>query len=712
MKKRVWVILVVLCLALALVLSMAACNGVVDKLKDIAGNDTTDDSGKTSTGDKSGTDGSAGFEDESAAAVSALESMRQGNGYLIRYNVSEMENSEATTVAVGAKGNVYYVASGTHEYYYDVSGTDSIVYYDRVNAESAWEKNEMRYGAAYTREDALENMHAFIGTHSVWMTYYSSFVSSMRDATKSTATVVGRTCDKYYFSAAALIGEGLKTVRANYSCYVDKATSVCLKWEYSATVDGETETWMMECTEFNTNPTFVLPTVGGTNGGDDNGQGSQGGSEGQGGQGGSEGQGSQGGSEQGQDTTETILTYYPNVADASLVDGLLRGGFRATYVIGASVDANGNVDSTGALSEYTFAAKGDLYYIVSNGSQAYFDFGQSAEYYVDYRLRDGSWTKSNVYYGEDTFYTSAEQAKTDLRGTIGIYMTLGNESAVNGFAKSRTTYMDRSVDRFTKSAVSGGASETYDIRIDVRTGASIFFYYSIAGYGTVSRIATEYVVGYDVVLPTVQENTAVTIADLHDPDQIDVFASIREKAFDGGISITLCKYYDGSKVTYQLDWLGDSIQYVQTEETLGTYDTVYYYHYLIDLANPTVNVFQFVNFETGYEDEFGSSWWLETYDADEYNYAQMEELFYVLSNYSAHAYTPSGYERKVDNYTYDQPRTVDQYNIEGDVLVIDVDTDALLYLKYDGDEQAYIECEEIRYNPTNVDIAFPTPVRE
>ena len=258
MKKNVLLLVVVLSLVVALVVSMTAC-GLTDTLKDLAAQNAED--GDDNTGDNGSGSAQAEFDYESSAAVAALESMRQDKGYLIRYNISATEDSESNTVSIGAKGDIYYVASGDSEYYYDASGEDAIVYYTKDSAEADWTKSSMEFSEYFTREDAIESMEAVIQIHSGWLTYYQGFISSMDGATKTTATVAGRSCDKYTFSAAALTGKGLSTARATYECYVDKSTSICLKWTQTLTAEGRTESWSMECVAFSTNPDLTLPTV-------------------------------------------------------------------------------------------------------------------------------------------------------------------------------------------------------------------------------------------------------------------------------------------------------------------------------------------------------------------------------------------------------------------------------------------------------------------
>ena len=722
MKKKVFLLLVALCLVAALVVAMAACG------EKINGNNNGNDNGNNGNNGNQ-VNGGDSFDYQAAAVNAQLEAMRQGNGYLLKYNVSATGENEASTIAIGAKGDIYYLADDDQEYYYDVSNADHMDWYEKNGAAASWEKTTTNYSEFYTRQQAIDAMQAFVGTYSLWMTYYKDFESSMGDVVKYSATVAGRECDDFTFSAAALTGEGLNTVRATYSCYVDKATSICLKWEYSATVNGKTETWTMECTTFDTNPNLTLPTVSADNthnyGGDDQGNTNQGGDNGnqgktnQGGdtnQGGENGNTNQGGDNgnTGDGSTVSIADDYPNANSTAIVDALIRNGFRVTYAIGAEVDANGDLYKASVQDTYTFAAKSEKYYIISGDSEAYFDFGESDEYYMIYSKEDGQWTKTKMVYGDNAYYTDAAEAKKDMRALINNYMTLGNDAYIDGLTKVQATYLRRDVDKYTKQAQIYGMTEKYIICIDKETGVELMFYHGIAGYGTASNIATEFVVNYDVVLPEVADNTNKTIAELHDPDRINVLAAIKKKAYDKGIVIQLSKTTEYSKTRYELNWLGDKIQYTQSEEEFESGDTLYYEFYLIDASGEnTVDVYKYVGGETAdYVDELGAYYTRDSHIAEEYNYGEFSELIYVLSNYSEFAYTPGVYQQKEDNYTYDQPRKVDVYTINGNVLIIDVDTDALLSLQYAEADVAYIRCDEIRYDLTNIDITFPTPVEQ
>ena len=703
MKKRILLFVLVMSIVLSLVCVMVAC-GIID---------VNDDSDNTNEGGNDN-DSTASFDYQASVVNTQLETMRQGNGYLIKYNLGALENTEATQITLGAKGDVYYVADGGHEYYYDVSNADHMDWYEKNGADDSWEKTTTAYSEYYTREQAVDAMRAYIAAYSSWMTYYQSFVSSMSEATKTSATVAGRSCDKFSFSAAAIAGEGLNMVRASYSCYVDKSTSICLKWEYSATVDGTTESWTLECVEFNTNPTITLPSVSGENIGGDNNQGGNGnttpGGQGQGGsesgsQEGGQGSGSQGsgqeggqqggGNEGGESTGTSITADYPNATNSAIVDALIPNGFRVTYTLGAGVDANGNV-SNNNLGTYTFAAKGDVYFIVSSNESAYFDFGESAEYYVDYRMQNGSWKRHNVAYGEDTDYTSADSAKTALRQVINSYMTLGAQySNLQGLTKTSETYLSRAADKYAKKDVPAqGYEEEYLIKMDKQTGAVLFFYYNLYPAGTVdytyvaSHVATEFTVGYDVVLPEVASNLT-TIGAKHSPDDVAA-AMIAEAARENGLSVRLVNETDYSRDVYEIWIKNNKIKYTFFSEDKESGDTIADYVFYVDATvQGNAKVYECASEETPYELD-GSYYYL--YDGVE-DFTDYVSIFGVLGDYwfcieGEAALTEDVYHgsRNVDVYTFTEYEAT---------MKIDQKTHAVLYYKEGDKDFATYTCEDV-----------------
>ena len=238
MKKKLLLILLALTVVLSMLVVMTACG----------------DSDEEGEGDE------AEFEYKASDVETKLDTMRAADGYFIRYEVTENDTDEdgVSSFAIGAKGKIYYIAYGDDQNYYDLtSDTQSVVY--SKDGEGEWTKNVTEYNEYYTKEMMEEVMDAYISAHSIWLTMYDSYTSSMEDVKKSSATVAGRACDKYTFSwAGATLGAA---GAVSYSCCVDKATSACLKWEWHANVNGEKEDYVIECKEFNTDPTFTLPTV-------------------------------------------------------------------------------------------------------------------------------------------------------------------------------------------------------------------------------------------------------------------------------------------------------------------------------------------------------------------------------------------------------------------------------------------------------------------
>ena len=244
-KKLFWAL--TLCLVLALAFTLVACGKGGDDDDESADNEET----------------GATFDYDASTVNAQLIAFQNANGYIIRYESTgtQTDMGAYTNVSIGAKGNLYYIADENYEVYYDLSDENNFVQYSREN-DGEWTKETTPYNEYFSKATMKATVDSSFASHSGWLTYYENFTSSFgSDTTKTTATVAGRSCDKFSFSAAALTGVGLSMARASYSCYVDKSTSICLKWEYSATVDGKTESWGLECKEFNTNPDFTLPTV-------------------------------------------------------------------------------------------------------------------------------------------------------------------------------------------------------------------------------------------------------------------------------------------------------------------------------------------------------------------------------------------------------------------------------------------------------------------
>ena len=708
MKKKLYVILT-LCLVVVLAVAMTACK---NKL------------GVT------GGDASVAADYDYTRVQSNLDAMRTGQGFLIRYKGTttgtEASDNDEGTMAYGAKGGIYYVASDEDETYYDMTNDAYIAVYDKNKDEEGnvyWTKDVNYYNADYTKEQAQTEMNAQISAASAWMTYYG--VNAMDGGMKkSGATVIGRSCDKYEW------GVNMVVYKINYTCYIDKSTGICLKWTGGASAVGASAGVNFECEEFNTNPTFTLPTVsadntreygnesgqeGGGNGNTTPGGQGQGGSEsgsqeggqGSGSQGGGQEGGQQGGGNEGGESAGTSITAdYPNATNSAIVDALIPNGFRVTYTLGAGVDANGNV-SNNNLGTYTFAAKGDVYFIVSSNESAYFDFGESAEYYVDYRMQNGSWKRHNVAYGEDTDYTSADAAKTALRQVINSYMTLGAQYAnLQGLTKTSETYLSRAADKYAKKDVPAqGYEEEYLIKMDKQTGAVLFFYDNLYPAGAVdytyvvSHVATEFTVGYDVVLPEVASNLT-TIGAKHSPDDVAT-AMIAEAARENGLSVRLVNETDYSRDVYEIWIKNNKIKYTFFSEEKESGDTIADYVYYVDATvQGNAKVYECAGEETPYELD-GSYYYL--YDGVE-DFTDYVSIFGVLGDYwfcieDEAALTEDVYHgsRNVDVYTFTEYEAT---------MKIDQKTHAVLYYKEGDKDFATYTCEDV-YTDFTDEIEMP-----
>lgn len=674
MKKKLYVILT-LCLVVVLAVAMTACKNKLG---------TTDG------------DASVSADYDYTKVQTNLDAMRAGQGFLIRYkgttSGTEASDNDEGTMAYGAKGGIYYVASDEDETYYDMTNDAYIAVYDKNLGESGvyWTKEINYYNADYTKEQAQTEMNAQISAASAWMTYYgvNALDGGMK---KSGATVIGRSCDKYEW------GVNMLMYKVNYACYIDKSTGICLKWTYDASAGGASAGVNFECEEFNTNPTFTLPTVSADNTrehGNESGQegggngnttpGGQGGSESgsqEGGQGsgsesGSQEGGQQGGGNEGGESAGTSITAdYPNATNSAIVDALIPNGFRVTYTLGAGVDANGNV---------------------SNNESAYFDFGESAEYYVDYRMQNGSWKRHNVAYGEDTDYTSADAAKTALRQVINSYMTLGAQYAnLQGLTKTSETYLSRAADKYAKKDVPAqGYEEEYLIKMDKQTGAVLFFYDNLYPAGAVdytyaaSHVATEFTVGYDVVLPEVASNLT-TIGAKHSPDDVAA-AMIAEAARENGLSVRLVNETDYSRDVYEIWIKNNKIKYTFFSEEKESGDTIADYVYYVDATvQGNAKVYECAGEETPYELD-GSYYYL--YDGVE-DFTDYVSIFGVLGDYwfcieDEAALTEDVYHgsRNVDVYTFTEYEAT---------MKIDQKTHAVLYYKEGDKDFATYTCEDV-----------------
>ena len=469
--KKLLVYIIALCLVLSLVFVMAACN------------DSTDSSGKEGGGNTDNGTASGTFDYQASAVAGQLDAMRRGGGYLIRYRATGTEvSNDFEEVTLGAKGNIYYVGLSDEECFYDITNAEYAAFYSKEEG-GAWQKSVMYYGAYYTQEQAMSAMQAYFNAHSSWLTYYQAFTSSMSSVTKSTGTVAGRSCDKFTFTAAALTGKGLGMASATYACYVDKATSICLKWEASATVEGKTESYGMECVEFNANPTFTLPAVSQDNttvtgradvGGDDNQGGNQGGDDNQGGT--NTNQGTTPSGDNG--TTPSGDNGGSQGGDASVQTVTLATRASILSAIGTTYKVVATDPYTSAVT--TVASDGTYFYTTA----PYEYFGKLiGEYLYGYgSLWDGKYYKLST-----PTYTASGEAHTMLgRGNVRNILQFDGETLQYNTVEA-VTFLGRNAKKYTfdsTNAYGYNISFHEEVTIDDLTGACLK--YASQGTGTSS----------------------------------------------------------------------------------------------------------------------------------------------------------------------------------------------------------------------------------
>ena len=270
MKKRVWLFLVVVISVLCMV-AFAACGN----------KETEEGAGSASI--------SADY--DYTLIESKVNELAGADGIFVKLHVQTAatgEQSHSFDVALGIKNNVYYYLTEEDEYYFDFSNENYYVSYSKEDG--VWTKEVGNYNAYVTKAMAEQMAKAASAGIIGYMGWYSSLSGG---ATKSTATVAGRNCDKYTLKDIA--------ISASYSLEVciDKATGICLKYAATGAVQGESASVSIECTEFNTSYTPVLPTVNGGNNSQGSGNGNnQGNNQGSGESGNNQGSG-EGGNNQG-----------------------------------------------------------------------------------------------------------------------------------------------------------------------------------------------------------------------------------------------------------------------------------------------------------------------------------------------------------------------------------------------------------------------------
>ena len=276
MKRKLSLLAIVVALILVLTMIFVACNKKDDDADTSGGSNITAD-----------------YNYEQIA--SKVTELANANGLFVKLHISSTNNGQTDTydIALGVHGQVYYVLSYGNEVYLDLTSDQYYDVYTPYNG--TWRKVRTNYSEQVTKESLVTTYSAMIYGYFGMYQYLTSY-----EGVKTTATVAGRSCDKYTFTQTAY------GATASSEVCIDKATGICLKWAAAGSYQGDSGAVTFECTQFDTSYTATLPqdgqavtpSGGGQQGG--SGEGGQQGGSGEGGQQGGSGEGGQqGGSGEG-----------------------------------------------------------------------------------------------------------------------------------------------------------------------------------------------------------------------------------------------------------------------------------------------------------------------------------------------------------------------------------------------------------------------------
>ena len=167
--------------------------------------------------------------------------------YDIVVEIVALGDSEAMSMEMARKGNIYWFDIGEMAMAYKLAG-DTCYYYMRIPDESGnitW----MYVGedSADSIEDAMEN-------------YFDESLFAASNipvdlVNAGSAVVAGRRCTKYTWSDSAAGATVSETV------YIDNETGLCLKLEASDSVNGQSEGASFEVKSFKTGDDVVAPVL-------------------------------------------------------------------------------------------------------------------------------------------------------------------------------------------------------------------------------------------------------------------------------------------------------------------------------------------------------------------------------------------------------------------------------------------------------------------
>ena len=155
----------------------------------------------------------------------------------------------------GATENAFYYKDKEKEYVFDLSRQDGYDRYVRNVGEENWEKTAVAYSETVTEETALEEVKTTTKDFFDCILNHLSFEGGTMN--KTSATILGRECEKYYFSMK-VFGVGVA-----YNTFVDVETGAGLgiSCDVKAFKQGDQDVAVFECTEFKTEYSIEIPAA-------------------------------------------------------------------------------------------------------------------------------------------------------------------------------------------------------------------------------------------------------------------------------------------------------------------------------------------------------------------------------------------------------------------------------------------------------------------
>ena len=663
--KKLHLLWIVLALTLALALVLSACGvNLVKPIIDSGTNDNNDDNSGT-------------IDDKNAleTVTQKVDALAAANGLYVRYKVQSDTNKEDGNVdvimAFGRKGELYYWCIDDEESYLDLCDGKADMY--SKEKEGNWEKSDLSIlGSEYLNTVKM----AYTPLFSL-MSAYSGMIDS--GMTKGTETVAGRQCDKYVTTDATIAGMG------NLTICVDRETGICLRLTGKASTTTGASAWAtIECVEFKTSFNPTLPTVTESNGDNENqnpetgnpdkdkpNQGSD-----------NPNQGSDNPNQGGDNPNQGGDN--PNQGSDNPNQGSIAADF-ATYgsiqneLLSAGLKYTAKMESGETDMAISIVAKGDVYYIESNGQGVYYDVRNEA-YYDVYTINDQNWLGVRVQYTDaDAMAPSKEAMVASINQRIGVSLNFTAPDTSKVYKKSTDTYLERTVAVYSDITEYNTVKTATTIKIDAAT--SLLMYHqtimTVADqeYGKMTYQCTAIDTSCaDIQLPDVQvidPSQFVTIADKYGEivnDESAFITMLRNHSTEG-VKLLYTKVSNGNNFAYELQWKGDTIRYTAKadgEEMLA----------LLSLTDNSVIVYNLVDDEYAeYTDSQGNHYYVDIYGQDDLAYALYDvlSLAQLYADYAEQMMTLTS-ENGTDTYC----------SVENDVkLVIDAETKCLLQASED-----------------------------